>query len=60
MKIGCLEVPKPSYPPYFDQLSERYQPLVWINTCIYHIYIGTFFRRYVLNAFPQKPDADVL
>ena len=22
-----LEVPKPSYPPYFDQLSERYQPL---------------------------------
>ena len=35
MKIRCLEVPKPSYPSYFDQLSERYQPLwqfaqVWI------------------------------
>ena len=29
MQIGCLDVPKPSYPPYFDQLSERYQPL-WI------------------------------
>ena len=27
MQIGCLEVPKPSYPPYFDQLSERHQPL---------------------------------
>ena len=30
MKIGCSEVPKPSYPPYFDQLSERYQPLCLI------------------------------
>ena len=27
MKIGCSEVPKPSYPPYFDLLSERHQPL---------------------------------
>ena len=27
MIIGCLDLPKPSYPPYFDQLSERYQPL---------------------------------
>ena len=27
MTIGCLEAPKPSYPPFFDQLSERYQPL---------------------------------
>ena len=27
MKIGCSEEPKPSNPPYFDQLSERYQPL---------------------------------
>ena len=27
MQIECSEVPKPSYPPYFDQLSERHQPL---------------------------------
>ena len=27
MKIGCSEVSKRSYPPYFDYLSERYQPL---------------------------------
>ena len=26
MKIGCLEVPKPSYPPDFDQLSEWSKP----------------------------------
>ena len=26
-KIGCSEVPKLSYPHYFDQLSERSQPL---------------------------------
>ena len=30
MKIGCLEVPKASYPPYFDQLSESSQPL-WLE-----------------------------
>ena len=27
VKIGCSEVSKRSYPPYFDYLSERYQPL---------------------------------
>ena len=27
MQIGCSEVPKPSYPAYFDQLSERHKPL---------------------------------
>ena len=27
MKIGCLEVRKLSYPPYFDHLSESSQPL---------------------------------
>ena len=27
MQIWCSEVPKPSYPPYFDWLSERHQPL---------------------------------
>ena len=43
MEIGCLEVPQPSYPLYFDQLSERCQPLsiliIWtpLNTsrCCY-------------------------
>ena len=27
MKIICSEVPKPSYPLYFDQVSESTQPL---------------------------------
>ena len=27
MKIECSEVPKQTFPPYFDQLSERHQPL---------------------------------
>ena len=27
MKIGCSEMPKQSYLPYFDQLSETGQPL---------------------------------
>ena len=28
VKVSCSEVPKPSYPSYFDQLSERHQ-LLW-------------------------------
>ena len=46
MKIGCLKVPKPSYPPYFDQLSERQKPL---------------YTRYLLvevpNPLPQASEA---
>ena len=37
MKIGCLEVPKPSYPPYFDQPSEISQPLWDLATSTAHM-----------------------
>ena len=39
--IGYLEVPKPSYPPYFDQLIERYQPL-WENVLNNNFYWWDF------------------
>ena len=37
MKIGCSEVPKQTFPPYFYQLSERHQPLRLTDGCIYGI-----------------------
>ena len=41
MQIWCSEVPKPSYPPYFDQLIERYQPL-WENVLNNNFYWWDF------------------
>ena len=32
VKVSCSEVPKPRYPSYFDQLSERHQPLCKVSS----------------------------
>ena len=47
MKIGCLEVPKASYPPYFDQLSERCQPLCNISKMFYQAHTFLHFIPHV-------------
>ena len=49
IKIGCSEVPKQSYPPYFDQLSERHQPL-W---SIFVFVLVIWSKQVTLVSWPQ-------
>ena len=49
MKIGCSEVPKPRFPPFFDYSSERDQPLS--STPLEPHYMGLVYHCNIFSVY---------